>query len=129
LSPTGPQRRRKLAFAGSWTLTAASLAFAAFIAIRQPAPAQPMTRLTTVAQGVASRQPTGTPSGRQVLGALPPVAIGIHQKSDGNIGLVYIRAQVEQADLSDLFRVAKDEHGRPVPIPTRALTAADRRSM
>lgn len=67
-------------------------------------------------------------SGR-VLEELPPVTVSVEENDSGEVEVVFVRRWLERARVGDMYRLARDEHGRVVPVKTKAAPRARRESM
>lgn len=67
-------------------------------------------------------------SGR-VLEEFPPVTVTVEELVDGEFEVVFLRRWLERARVDDIYRLAHDEHGRPVPVRTESAPKPRRESM
>lgn len=65
----------------------------------------------------------------QVLEELPPLTVSVEEAGDGQFDVVFVRRWLERARVDEMFRLARDEHGRPVAIQTDAAPQGRRESM
>ncbi len=71
-----------------------------------------------------------------VLGELPMVMVESspaggagHAGADGRVEVVFVRRVLERAYVNNLYRVGRDEHGEPTPVPMNLSTLRGGRAL
>ncbi|MFG0315930.1 MAG: hypothetical protein ACF8XB_01555 [Planctomycetota bacterium JB042] len=128
LPPAGPtadaeragERPIRLARAGAVGWAAAALLLLAWVNERREDPAPP-DRPTTFAPSPpeAAAEPRGSGSGAtEIVSELPARMLDSRPAASGDgYDVLVLRRTVERRHVETLYRLAEDEHGRPVPVP------------
>lgn len=127
MRPDRRHRRAPIALGASWALTAASVLLAVVVIAKRPGTAALTDGRVAAGSDSGARLVSGAQA--EILGELPPLTVGLREGTDGRMEVLFLRAQVEQASVSDVFRLARDEHGRIVPVRSDVVSPASRQSM